>query len=489
MTVSARVQRIGRSAALIAGPAGAAAMFALLGSTSLTQPACVTAGLAVWMAIWWIFEAVPLAATSLLPIIVLPLTGVMSTRDAAAPFAHEIIFLFLGGFILGLSLEKWGAHRRIALSIINIVGFGPRQIVAGFMIASALLSMFISNTATVIMLLPIGASVISLIQQDLCDAADEDCGKNFAVALLLGIAYASSIGGIATINGTPPNGILVAFLRDSQDITIEYGRWMKFGLPLALVMLPIAWFVLVYIVFPVRVPASSSIGRHMRSAMDELGPISRAERTVFIIFALTAAAWIFKAPIIRLTGLDGLTDTHIALIGALALFITPVGGAKRAMDWQTAQRLPWGVLLLFGGGLSLAGAVQHTGLDTAIGAGIGVIGQPPTLVTLLVVATVVVFLTELTSNTAVTSALLPVLAAAAVGLGVSPLLICVTAAAAASYAFMLPVGTPPNAIVFGTGSVKIAQMAKVGLILNLTSIVLLVAGVAILGTMVFADLL
>ena len=485
MTESGRVRTIGRNAALVAGPMFALVMYAALGSTDLQPPARITAALAVWMATWWIFEAIPLAATSLLPIIVLPLTGVMSTREATAPFAHEIIFLFLGGFLLGMSLEKWGAHRRIALSIIRLVGFGPRQIIAGFMIASALLSMFISNTATVIMLLPIGASVIALIEEDLCEIGDRKCGRNFSVALLLGIAYASSIGGVATINGTPPNGILVAFLEDSQGTTIQYAQWMKFGLPLSMVMLPIAWAVLVYVVFPIRVPRSASIGRHMRTAMDELGPTSRPEWTVFIVFGLTALAWIFRAPLSRLIGVDGLTDTAIALIGATALFIIPVGDGKRAMDWESAQRLPWGVLLLFGGGLSLAGAVQHTGLDQAIGSGIGLIGQPPTLVTLVVVAAVVIFLTELTSNTAVTSALLPVLAAAAGGLGVSPLLICVTAAAAASYAFMLPVGTPPNAIVFGTGKVTIGQMARVGLILNLIGIIVVVLVVATLGMAVF----
>jgi len=485
LSKSERVQPLVRNAALAAGPLLALGVYALLGSTDLPSPARVVAAMAVWMAIWWIFEAIPLAATSLLPIVVLPLTGVMSTRDAAAPFAHEIIFLFLGGFLLGLSLEKWGAHRRIALFIIRLVGFGPRQIVAGFMIASAVLSMFISNTATVIMLLPIGASVIALVHEDLCEVGDTRCGRNFSVALLLGIAYASSVGGVATINGTPPNGILVAFLKENQGVTIQYAQWMKFGLPLAATMLPIVWAVLVYLVFPIRIPADKSIGRGMESAIDELGPTSRAEWTVFIVFGLTALAWILQAPLSSLLGIDGLSDTAIGLIGATVLFAVPVGGGKRAMDWETAQRLPWGVLLLFGGGLSLAGAVQHTGLDQAIGAGIGVIGQPPTVVTLLVVAAVVIFLTELTSNTAVTSALLPVLAAAAVGLGVSPVMICVTTAAAASYAFMLPVGTPPNAIVFGTGRVTIAQMAKAGLILNLISVLVVVLLVASLGKLVF----
>lgn len=490
MPETASVRLIGRSLALLGGPIVGLAAAIALGSVNLEWPARITAGLTVWMATWWIAEAVPLAITSLLPIIVLPLAGVMSTRQAAAPFAHEIIFLFLGGFILGLSLEKWNAHKRIALGIIRLVGFGPKQVVAGFMIASALLSMFISNTATVIMLLPIAASVITLIQRSLTAQGSEHDGRNFAISLLLGVAYASSVGGVATINGTPPNGILVAFLSSDLGVKVSYAQWMKFGLPLTAIMLPLVWWVLVYLVFPIRVKPSPEIAKHLKDSMRDLGPMTRGEKTVFIVFGLTALTWIFKSTIANAIGMQGdllLSDTGVALIGAVALFAIPVNLRRGvfAMDWETAQTLPWGVLILFGGGLSLAGAVQHTGLDQAIGTAIGGIGPLPPLLTLLVVAFGVIFLTELTSNTAVTSALLPVLAAAALSLGVSPVAICIVAGSAASYAFMLPVGTPPNAIVFGTGHVRIAQMARAGLLLNLASAFLIVSVMAIVGTRVF----
>ncbi len=491
MTTEATTSRfLGRVLAILCGPIGGALVALALSNTSLADPARLTAGLATWMVLWWVLEVVPLAITSLLPVAVLPLTGVMTLKEAAAPFAHEIIFLFLGGFMLGLSLERWNAHKRIALGIVRIVGCGPKQVVAGFMIASALLSMFISNTATVIMLLPIAVSVIALMQNGEAEPTDHKNARNFAIALLLGVAYASSVGGVATINGSPPNGILVAFLDAELDTKVDYAQWMKFGLPLASIMLPCVWWLLVFVLFPIHAKADPTVARHFQELVHGLGPVSRGEWTVLCVFGSTALTWIFKEPIAGLFGVhDGmlLTDTGIALLGAMALFVIPIDLQKGvfALDWNTAKTLPWGILLLFGGGLSLAAAVQASGLDVAIGSQVGSMVHPPPLVTLLIVALGIVFLTEVMSNTAVTSAFLPVLGAASVSLGVSPFAVCIVAGTAASFAFMLPVATPPNAIVFGSGRIRTGQMARAGLLLNLLGSVLIVTLMAVVGTRVF----
>lgn len=463
-----------RIGAIVAGPVLAIVGYALLRDAGLEHAPGATAGIALWMAWWWITEAVPIPATALLPVALFPVTGVLSSGQAAAPYAHELIFLFLGGFILGLSLEKWNAHKRIALGIIRVVGTHPRGIIAGFMLAAAGLSMFVSNTATVIMLLPIGVSVVRLVTAEIGRQVPDDprVGRNFPVALLLGIAYAASVGGVATINGTPPNGILVAFLDDQLGVQISYARWLSFGLPLTLIMLPATWALLVFVICPVRVRSIAGAADHIEREWRALGPLSRGEKIVLSVFACTALTWILRQPIHDLVGLvpeRELSDAGIALIGALVLFLIPVDlrEARFAMDWETAVRLPWGVLILFGGGLSLARAVQVSGLDTIIGESFGSLGHLPPFLVVGLVALVVVFLTEICSNTAVTSALLPVLTAASVRLGVAPAGVCVTAAVAASFAFMLPVATPPNAIVFSSGHVSIGQMARAGLLLNI----------------------
>lgn len=488
MTTLAQHPGFLRVGTIVVGPVLAIVVYLLLRASDFAHEPSATAGIALWMAWWWITEAIPIPATALLPIVVFPAVGVLETRAAAAPYAHDLIFLFLGGFILGLSLEKWNAHKRIALGIIRIVGTRPRNIIAGFMLASAGLSMFVSNTATVIMLLPIGVSVIRLVMLEIERNRPDDprVGRNFPVALLLGIAYAASVGGIATINGTPPNGILVAFLHDHLGIKISYAQWMAFGLPLTAIMLPMTWALLVYVVLPVRIRRIDGASEHISEEWRRLGPLSRGEATALIVFACTALAWIVREPLVELAGLpEGreLTDTGIALLGALALFVIPVDLKKRqfAMDWETAAKMPWGVLILFGGGLSLAKAVQSTGLDTIIGQSFGHIGHLPPVLILGVIALVVVFLTEVCSNTAVTSALLPVLTAAAPGLGLAPAPVCVVAAVGASFAFMLPVATPPNAIVFSTGHVTIRQMARSGLVLNILGTLVITSFVVGIG--------
>ncbi len=451
-----------------------------------------TAAVALWMAVWWLTEAVPLAATALLPVVLFPLLGIADMGAATAPYANPLIFLFLGGFLLGLAVQRVGLHRRISLWVLLRVGASPSGLIGGFMLASALLSMWISNTATAIMMLPIGVSVLRLLEEqggaDPLQARGGPLSQDFGAALLLGIAYACSIGGTGTLVGSPPNLVLAAFMREHYAIDLGMASWFSIGLPLVAVLLPLTWWYLTRIAF--KVPTSAlGCGRSLLS--DEwarLGPMNRAERTVLAVFALTALGWLLRPQLVAWTGLQGLTDASIAMIGALCLFVIPIRritpGSQhhvhRALDWNTAKNLPWEILILFGGGLSLAAAVAGNGVDAFIAAGLVGLAGLPAWVLVLAVTALVVFLTEITSNTAVTTTLMPVLAATAVATGAPPGLLLTATALAASCAFMLPVATPPNAIVFASGQVGIAQMARAGLGLNLIAIVVVTA-VVMLG--------
>jgi len=472
------------------GPALAILIYVLLGSATLDEPARRLAGVTVLMAVWWITEAIPLPATAMLPLVLFHPLNIQPMGDATRGYAHHLVFLFMGGLFLGQALERWGAHRRLALSVILMVGTSPRRIVAGIMLAAALLSAFVSNTATAMMMLPIVTSIALLAGGD---APDRPEARSYATCLLLGLAYASSIGGAMTITGTAPNGILIAYLRDSQGTTIGWGRWLWFGVPLVMVLLPITWLVLVFVASPVRIGAIPGGRAHIRGLLDRMGKPSRGEILAIGTFALTALLWISHKPITaRLndwltdggkegTPLTGLHDTAIAIGGATLLFLLPAGKGRRVLDWKSAERIPWGVLILFGGGLSLAGAFGATGLDEWLGGLMaGAKGLHPLLI-LLGVTTLIVFMTELTSNTATTSTMLPVLGAAAIGLGVQAQPLVVAAAVAASCAFMLPVATPPNAIVFSSGRVSIRAMMRAGLWLNIASITVISGLVWFLG--------
>lgn len=475
----ASISRVG----LLLGPAIAVVVYLLLpagvdgDSVSLGHGGRATAAIAAWMAAWWLTEAVPLAATALLPIVLFPLTGANSLAQTTAPYASPLIFLFMGGFIIGLAIQRFGLHRRMALHVLLWMGTSPRRLVAGFMLASALLSMWISNTATAIMMLPIGASVLSLLdeQRSRESASEAVCSpaemKAFATALVLGIAYACSIGGIGTLIGTPPNLVLAAFLQSHYGLEVTMARWLTIGLPLVAILLPGTWWYLTRVAF--KVPSTPlPCGREVIVAeLRGLGPMSRGERVVLGVFLATATAWVLRPQLVAWTGLDGLSDTVIGMLGALVLFVIPVGGASRgyAMDWQTAGQLPWGILILFGGGLSLAAAIAVNGVDVFIGSGFAALAGTPELLVVLCVTTAVILLTEITSNTAVTTSLMPVLAATAVATAIPAGMLLTGAAVAASCAFMLPVATPPNAIVFASGYVTIAQMARAGLWLNLAS--------------------
>ncbi len=444
-----------------------------------------TAAVAVWMAIWWVTEAIPVYATALLPAALLPLLGAASFREAATPYAHEMVFLFLGGFLLGLAVQRWALDRRVALLTVRAAGTEWSRIVGGMMAVTAFLSMWVSNTATTVMMLPIAISVARLAlgeevrgriggSDPLAEATGAE--RRFAVCLLLGIAYAATIGGVGTLIGTPPNLFLASFARESLGVEISFARWMAVGIPLVVVFLPFTWWLLTRVAFPIAGRRVAGADAHLHAAYRELGPMGAAERKVLIVFGLTAAAWIGR-PLLPFE----ISDAGIALIAALALFVIPVRGSDRRslMDWATAERLPWGVLVLFGGGLSLAAAIQRNGVDQWLGAQASAAGGVPPWCLVVGVAAAVIFLTELTSNTATAAALIPLLASLAPALGVSPLHLVVPAAIASSYAFMLPVATPPNAVVFGAGVVRVPEMCRAGIALNL-------AGVAAITVLTYA---
>jgi solute carrier family 13 (sodium-dependent dicarboxylate transporter), member 2/3/5 len=426
-----------------------------------------TAAVGILMAMWWITEAVPIPATAVLPMVLFPLLGIVPIGEATAPYANPIIFLFLGGFVIALAMQKWELHRRVALTVVSWLGTQPHRLVLGFMLATAFLSMWVSNTATAVMMMPIGLSVIALV------APRTESGGlgqlNFGTGLMLGIAYAASVGGLATLIGTPPNALLAGFMATAYGIEIGFAQWMLVGLPLTVVAIPLVWVMLTRVVFPIKIKAVPGGRERIRDELRKLGPVAPAEWRVGIVFCLTATAWVSRPLLDPI--LPGLNDTSIAIAAALVLFLMPAGGKRNGnrfiLDWETAEQLPWGVLLLFGGGLSLAHAVTVTGLAEWIGMSLSALITWPTVLLIVTVTLVIIFLTEMTSNTATAAAFLPVLAPLAVALGENPMLLVVPAALAASCAFMMPVATPPNAIVYGTGYVTIPQMAKAGVWLNL----------------------
>ena len=441
----------------------------------------VTASLAVWIAVWWITEAVPLPVTALLPLVLFPGFGVVRFQTVAQEYANKYIFLFMGGFMLAIAMQRWNLHRRIALLTVLSVGTSPRQLVAGFMLATAFLSMWISNTATTVMMLPIGLSLIELFQRKTDLSGSARLEQSFGVCLMLGIAYAASIGGMATLVGTPPNALLAGYLHQ-RGILIGFAEWMFFALPLALVLLITTWFLLTHILFSLPAVDVSTGASLIRAEWKKLGPMSRPEWLVLSVFMATAAAWILRKPLANWEVLSDhvpllarVDDTWIALLAAISLFLIP-SDLKRGpflLDWEAASALPWGVLLLFGGGLSLAAAMEESQLARWIGSQFAEMGGLPVFWIVAAVALTVIFFTEITSNLATVSALLPVLFAVARGGDLDPLWLLVPAALAASCAFMLPVATPPNAIVFGSGHIRTGAMVRTGFWLNVVAAVLI----------------
>jgi solute carrier family 13 (sodium-dependent dicarboxylate transporter), member 2/3/5 len=500
---------------LFAGPVLALTAYFLLpaGDGGLSHSARACGGVATLMAVWWMTEALPLEATALLPLVLLPLTGVYAAgagstspfQRAAAPFADSAIFLFLGGFLIALAIEKWGLHRRIALLTVLAVGTKPSRLIGGFMLATALVSMWISNTATTVMMLPIGLSVVALLQSRLStrssvnsvtldsrpptsDSGNPDAA-NFAACLLLGIAYAASLGGFATLVGTPPNVFFKGYMA-RRDLPIDFFRWMIFATPLAAVYLLLAWWLMTRWLFPVRAKSIPGGRELIADEYRKLGPVSHGEWVVLIVFLCTASLWIsgqylkqWAALAALVPAIKSLDDSLAAMLGAIALFLIPVDLARGqfALDWKTAIKLPWGVLLLFGGGLSLAAAISDSGLAIWIGQQVSGLKALPTYWQITLIVALIVFSGELTNNLAAVVALLPILFEVALGMDVDPRLLCVPAVIAASCGFMLPVATPPNAIAFATGHIKLGQMVRTGFLLDLLAVALIPAFVYALG--------
>lgn len=477
------------SLALWAGPVAALMLLLVPAPGGLEPAGWRTAAVATWMAIWWITEALPIPVTALLPLVLFPVLGILPMADAAAPYANEVIFLFMGGFFLAAGMESSGLHRRVALTIIRKVGLGPERLVLGFMVATAFLSMWISNTATAAMMLPIGVAVVELFRGDRPRE-----GFPLGVALMLGIAYGASIGGVATLIGTPPNAIFAASVVELLDGEIGFGRWLLLGVPITAVMLPLTWLLLVKVLHPPG-PLSGDAREVLEDELSLLGRASTAERRVGVVFGATALAWVFRAPKtlggVTLPGLQDLApairDSTIAMAASLLLFMIPRGGTDRGplLTWERARGIPWGVLILFGGGLSLARAMEATGLSRWIGASVAGLEGVPTLVLFAVLALLFVFLTELTSNAATTTMAMPVLVGAAAAMGTAPLPLMIVATLSSSMAFMLPAATPPNAIVFGADYLTIPQMARAGLVLNLVAVCVVTLAAWMLIPLVF----
>ena len=435
-----------------------------------------TLGLALMMAIWWSTEPVPMGATALMPLIVLPLLGIGDVTAAAQPYSNPLVFLFLGGFLLAAAVKRWGLHRRMAFWTIRAIGMEPRRLVLGFMVASGFLSMWISNTAAVVLMLPVAVSIVSVMEEGSTDAA---ATRRFALALLLGLAYAASIGGVGTLIGTPPNALLAGYLLESHGIDLSFAAWSAVGVPLVVVFLPLGWLILTRLLFPIGAELSEAGGKHDALArLAESGAITAAEKRVALVFFIAAGLWITRPLLNNLPGLSGLSDPGIALACAFALFLIPSGMAEDRrflMSWEEAKGIPWEVLLLFGGGLSLAAAMDRSGLAIWIGEALSAVGGLPPLVFQLLLTATVVMLTELASNTAAVAALLPIVATIAAATGMDVVTISAAVAMAASCAFMLPVATPPNALVFASGHVRVADMVRAGIVMNVVSVLLVSA--------------
>ena len=461
-TVQSRPRARYQDVGLILGPI----VFILLLLTNkpdaISLDAWHVVAVAALMAIWWATEAIPVPATSLVPLVLFPMMGISSAREASNPYTDPVIFLLLGGFIAAMAMQRWGLHRRIALNILARAGGHPAALIGGFMVASALLSMWISNTATTLMMVPIALSVAETV---LGDKAFE---HRFTIALLIGCAWASSIGGLGTIIGTPPNAFVVAFMEQETGTAISFLDWMLFGVPVVMVMVPTAWLVLTKIVFPLKADEAMGGDAVIKDQMGLLPKISTAEVRVSLVFGAMALSWISVETVKKLDGFEGFSNMVVAIAGALAMFLIPAKtkARDRLLDWESAVKLPWGVILLFGGGLSLAAAIKKTGLAIWIGESMSALATAPLVLLILAVVGLVIFLTELTSNTATTAALVPVLAAVAAVGNIDPLMLAAPTAMAASCAFMLPVATAPNAVIYSSGHVSIPTMARAGLWLN-----------------------
>lgn len=467
------------------------------------------AAVTLLMAAWWMSEAVPIPATALLPLALYPLLDIMNSKAVSSPYSDRIIFLFIGGFFLAVTMERWNLHRRIALHIIHLVGEQPARMVLGFMLASAFLSMWISNTATTMMLVPIGLAVIQQVLNLDSEQLREIAGSKsreykFGVALMLGIAYAASIGGISTLIGTPPNVVLAGQIGELYKQEIAFLDWMLLGVPLAAVMLVITWIVLCKVLFNTGDMKLGKGREYIMAELEKLGPMTKPEKIILAVGSFMALSWIFKKPVqglvkgildknpdsflVPFKGILLVHDSTIAIFGALLLFCIPLNLRKSEfiLDWKTAVKIPWDIVLLFGGGLALAKGFSKSGLAAWIASQLTTLEGVGVVMFVCIIVTMAIFLTELTSNTATATLLVPIMGATAIALGMHPYATIVSACIACSFAFMLPVATPPNAVVFGSGALTIPQMMKAGIWLNIIGIVLITIAVVVFMPLVWS---
>lgn len=484
MTASASKSKI---VGLILGPVLFALFYFLLSQTALSYKGVVVLSLGAWMVTWWVSEATPIPVTALLPMILLPLFMVSTAREAATPYGDSIIFLFMGGFMIALALEKHNLHQRIALNLIRLTGTSGNGIILGFMISTALISMWISNTATAVMMLPIATSVTKLLSGEITEA-DKPKFEKFATGLMLSIAYAASIGGIATIIGTPPNVVTVGFIKRFYDQDVSFATWMVIGIPLMLSILAACYIILTQVLYRNGLRSIEGSAELIQNKLKQLGAISKEEKRVLMIFTLTCFFWIFRQNLNQLIGSNLLDDTTIAMTGGLFMFITPTD-LKRSefiLDWVDMKNLPWGILLLFGGGLALAQGMEDAGLVQLIGDQIAQQGNLSTGTMIITLTGMSMFLTELMSNVALTTIFIPVVLGIADGLQMNPIILAMPVAFAASCAFMMPISTPPNAILFASGYISVKQMMRAGVLVNLSALILIFIAMMTLGQWLYA---
>ncbi|WP_415714268.1 SLC13 family permease [Maridesulfovibrio sp.] len=480
----------GRRIGYFLGPIVFLIMFLMPAPSGMDPAAWKVAAVTALMAIWWITEAIPIPATSLMPIALFPLLGIMKSSAACAPYANHLIYLFMGGFFLAVTMERWNLHRRIALHTIKMVGTSPGRMILGFMIATGFLSMWVSNTATTMMMVPIGLAVIQQAtgfdSKDLRACSNTGPESNFGKCLMLGIAYAASMGGVGTIIGTPPNTVMVGMVDKMYGVQIGFAQWMLYGVPLATIMIAASWWILTKVLFPSKGLELAGGEAIINKEIAALGPMSKEEKYIVAVGCFVAAFWLSRGFLKKAAFMSVIWpnfghvhDATIGILGAGILFAIPTDfkKGKFLLDWKTAVKIPWDVILLFGGGLAIANGFSKTGLATYIASRLTMLDGLSILAFVAIVVLITIFLTEITSNTATATLLVPIMGSAAIAMGVHPFATIVGACVAASFAFMLPVATPPNAVVFGSGCVSIKQMAAAGFWLNIIGAVLITVSV------------
>lgn len=469
-----------KQAGFIAGPLAFILITTLVGPDFISPSAGKVLAVATWMIIWWISEAAPVSITALLPLIIFPFLGIMKMSEAAAPYANPIIFLFMGGFMIALALEKHRLHERIALNLVRVTGTSGNGIILGFTIATGFISMWISNTATAMMMLPIAISVINLLRRTTSETITLG-ERNFGIVLMLVIAYAANIGGVATIIGTPPNVVFIGLLDQFSHTKISFGKWMLVGLPLSIAVMGLGYVALTRFLFPNKLQQISGADALIKNRLTDLGPMRTEEKLVLAIFTLTSLSWIFQQPFNLLLGSELLNDTNIGMAGGALMFLVPASFRqfKFLLVWKDTEKLSWGILILFGGGLCLAQGLSSAGIIQAVGSYIAQQSQSVNWL-LFGLITASIFITELMSNVALIQIFIPVVFGIAANLGIDPILLGMPVTLGASMAFMFPIATPPNAIVFSSGHMNVKDMMRAGLVMNIIALVLIYLGAKIL---------